>query len=89
MGLCKVIGQTFYDFVDRTSIAGLNNSVHRKSLAKKIYWLILFFLGTYFTCLGIVETVINFYGREVTTSTDLTHMPSVAFPAVSICNLNK
>ena len=89
MGFGRVIGQTFNTFIDQTSIAGLSNAAQRKSLAKKVYWSVLFVLGVFFTFEGLIENVISYYEYEVTTSTDLTHMSSVEFPAVSICNLNK
>ena len=89
MGLGKVVWETLLDFGRQTSIAGIGNAVSRKSYAKKIYWLLLFVLMCVATLYGLVQTLIFFYKREVTTSTDLDYVPSVNFPAVSICNLNK
>ena len=89
MGLKKVLGGTLADFCSKTSIAGINNVVNRDSYLKKAYWLSLFIGGCFLTFQGLIDTFINYFEREVTTSTDLTHMPSVIFPAVSICNLNR
>ena len=89
MGLKSVLRERLLDFGDRTSVAGLNNAVHSKSTGKKLYWMILFVLGTGFTFNGIADVFINYYEYDVTTSTDVTTTKSVTFPAVSICNLNK
>ena len=89
MGLWKVVGDTFYHFGDQTSIAGLNNVCHRKSLGKKIYWSILFavFLGA--TIVGVLDNIRSYFDYDTVTSTDLSHKTSVIFPAVSVCNLNR
>ena len=89
MSLKSVLWDVLYNFGDQTSIAGLNNAVHRKSWGKKVYWAVLFIIFCYFTIDGIVLVFINYYDRNVTTSTDLTNRPSVEFPAITLCNLNK
>ena len=89
MGFGKVVWQTLLDFGRETSIAGIGNVISRKSYAKKLYWLILFLAMTGLTLYGLIEYFTAYLEYEVTTSTDLNHVPSVDFPAVSICNLNK
>ena len=88
MGFGKVVWETLLDFGRQTSIAGIGNAVSRKSYAKKIYWLLLFILMCALTIFGLIDTLLAFSKREVTTSTDLEYVPSVDFPSVSICNLN-
>ena len=89
MGLGKVLRETLLEFGQQTSIAGIGLVISKKSYAKKVYWSILFVLMLVLTLQGLIETILNFYEREVTTSIDLDYVPSVIFPAVSICNLNK
>ena len=89
MTLKEVLLETLHTFGNQTSIAGLNNAVAAKSRAKKIYWIILFLTGVVFTFQGIADVFITYYKREVSTSTDVTNMASVAFPAVTICNQNR
>ena len=89
MGFGKVVRETLLEFGQQTSIAGIGLVISKKSYAKKIYWSILFVLMLVLTLQGLIETILSFYEREVTTSIDLDYVPSVIFPAVSICNLNK
>ena len=89
MGFGKVVRETLLEFGQQTSIAGIGLVISKKSYAKKVYWSILFVLMLVLTLQGLIETILNFYEREVTTSIDLDYVPSVIFPAVSICNLNK
>ena len=89
MGFSKVLRETLLEFGQQTSIAGIGLVISKKSYAKKVYWSILFVLMLVLTLQGLIETILNFYEREVTTSIDLDYVPSVIFPAVSICNLNK
>ena len=89
MGFGRVLRETFLEFGQQTSIAGIGLVISKKSYAKKVYWSILFVLMLVLTLQGLIETILSFYEREVTTSIDLDYVPSVIFPAVSICNLNK
>ena len=89
MGFRKVVWETLIQWCESTSITGIGPAVSRKSYGKKAYWLILFMLMLYATIQGLVSTIQSFYERDVTTSTDLDFTPSVAFPAISICNMNK
>ena len=89
MGFGKVVGATLLEFGKQTSIAGIGNTIARKSYAKKIYWGVLFVVMLFATLQGLISTILSYYKYEVTTSTDLDHVPSVIFPAISICNLNK
>ena len=89
MGFGKVVWETLIQWSETTSIAGIGPVCSRKGYAKKAYWLILFLIMLYLTIHGLVSTIESFYEREITTSTDLDFSPSVAFPAVSICNMNK
>ena len=89
MGILKVFGDTLLNFGGQTSIAGLSHSAHRPSYFKKAYWLVIFGVGCYFTISSFVGTIKDYREYNVVTSTDLTHMPSIVFPAVSICNHNK
>ena len=89
MGFGKVVGATLLEFGKQTSIAGIGNTIARKSYAKKIYWGVLFVVMLVATLQGLITTILSYYKYEVTTSTDLDHVPSVIFPAISICNLNK
>ena len=89
MGFGQVLRETLLEFGQQTSIAGIGLVISKKSYAKKVYWSILFVLMLVLTLQGLIETILSFYEREVTTSIDLDYVPSVIFPAVSICNLNK
>ena len=89
MGFGKVVRQTLLEFGEQTSIAGIGLVISKKSYFKKMYWSILFVVMLFLTFNGLIETIMSFYDREVTTSIDLDYVPSVIFPAVSICNLNK
>ena len=89
MGFGKVVWETLLEFGQQTSIAGIGNVIARKSYAKKVYWFILFVVMLFATLQGLIDTIISYYKYDVTTSTDLNHVPSVIFPAITICNLNK
>ena len=89
MGVGKVVGDTLFNFGDQTSIAGLSNVCHRKTVGKKIYWAVLFTLFLAATILGVWDNITAFFSFLTITSTDLSHKSSIIFPAVSVCNLNK
>ena len=89
MTLAKVIWHTFDEWCKDTSIAGLGKAMKSDSGFKKAYWLILFLIGAYFTIINLVGTLVDYFKYEVTTSNDITFSPSVAFPAISICNQNR
>ena len=89
MGLSRVVWATFIDWCHDTSIAGISKTVQSRSYFKKIYWLILFIIGAYFTISNTISTFEDYFLYEVSTSNDLTFNNSVQFPAVSICNQNR
>ena len=85
----KVIRQTLKRFGNQTSIAGLGQAVQRKSFANKLYWFILFLIGTFLTIEGIIGTFHTYYQYHVDTNTKITQANTLRFPAVSFCNLNR
>ena len=87
--LSKRVKTVLNDFGGKTSIAGLSNAYQSESTSKRIYWGILFLIGSVITIWALIKTITDFLEYEVTTSTDLRSDPSVVFPAVSVCNLNK
>ena len=89
MTVGKVLYNTFINWCRETSIACLSKSVRSKSFLKKVYWLVLFFIGAYFTIDNLCRTVSTYLKYEVKTSNDLTFKTSILFPAVSICNQNR
>ena len=89
MGLGQVIGTIFHNFGNETSIAGLNNAFHRKSIGKKIYWTSIFLAFLVATIYGLINNLTTFYEKEITTSTDLHAQTAIIFPAISICNHNR
>ena len=89
MSLLRIIWETSVNWCHSTSIAGLAKAVQSKSHFKKAYWSCLFCIGAYATLYNLVGTLNEYFAYEVSTSTDLTVQRSVAFPAVSICNLNR
>ena len=89
MTLKTVIYRRLLDFGHKTNIAGLNIAFHSKSPSKKCCWFLLFLIGSCLTFNNLSKVFINYYEFNVTTSTDVTTTESVAFPAISLCNLNK
>ena len=81
----------FNDFIDKTTIAGLNHVFNRnQSKLKRLIWA-LFFIGCVIGCLVLIGLSIERFVDKPTASTitvvsnDETGIP---FPAVTICNLN-
>ena len=85
----KDIVDTIKNFGIHTSIAGLNNAFHRKSLGKKLYWTLIFVGFLAATLHGVTRNLSDYFAFDIITSTDLERKISVIFPAVSICNQNK
>jgi len=84
-----VVWQTLKDFGRETSISGLNNAARAKSTVRFWLWMALFCLGTYLTADGIWYVLQDFKRKPYTTITSLSHMSSVKFPAVTVCNHNR
>ena len=89
MTLCTVLWETLQNFGDQTSIAGLGQAVQRKQIANKIYWFILFVIGSILTIEGMINTLNVYYQYSVSTNSEVTRKDSITFPAVSVCNLNR
>ena len=87
--LSKRVKTVLNEFGGKTSIAGLSNAYQSESTSKRIYWGILFLIGSFITVNTTIGVIVDYLEFEVTTSTDLRSDPSVVFPAVSVCNLNK
>ena len=89
MSLLRIIWETCINWCHSTSIAGLAKAVQSKSHFKKAYWACLFCIGAFATLYNLFVTLNEYFAYDVSTSTDLDFQRSVAFPAVSICNLNR
>ncbi len=75
-------------FASFTSIGGLSQNFASKGLAK-LYWLILFLIGFYFTVSGLVSVLVEYSQHEVLTEITIGHNYEVPFPSVTICNVNR
>ena len=98
-------GYGFLRFGEETSISGINNAAKSKTKGRSLVWAAIFLFLGYWTGAGIYEVGINqlcccldtvclqivveFLRYPIITSTDVSHRPSVDFPAVTICNLNR
>ena len=89
MSLRKVIWDTFIDWCQNSTIAGVSRTVKSKSYVKKLYWITLFLVGVYFTIITTYNVFDDYFLYEVRTSTDLSYETSIPFPAVTICNQNR
>lgn len=75
-------------FAETTNTHGVRQILIGKSLIRKIFWG-LFFLFSLIFCLVNISRSIQFY-ISIPTATTVTsrHVPSLQFPAVTICNLH-
>lgn len=89
MGLSTVMWRTLVDFGRDTSIAGLNNAARAKSRVRSAIWLIIFTVGLYYTFDGLIRVIIDYNSNPFLTSTNHLFVPSVEFPGVTVCNLNR
>lgn len=89
MSLRKVIWDTFIDWCQNSTIAGVSRTVKSKSYVKKLYWITLFLVGVYFTIITTYNVFDDYFLYEVRTTTDLSYETSIPFPAVTICNQNR
>ena len=89
MSLRKVLWDTFIDWCQNSTIAGVSRTVKSKSYVKKLYWITLFLVGVYFTIITTYNVFDDYFLYEVRTSTDLSYENSITFPAVTICNQNR
>ena len=78
----------FRKFAETTNTHGVRQIFIGKSLIRKIFWG-LFFLFSLTFCLVNISRSIQFY-ISVPTATTVTsrHVPSIQFPAVTVCNLH-
>ena len=88
MSLPRIFYHTTKDFIETTSIGGISTVAARKSRFQKFFWFVFFagFLGK--TALDTKDIIQDFLSWPVLTRVQLASTGSVAFPSVSVCNLN-
>ena len=88
---CQLKDSSFNDFIDKTTIAGLNHVFMKdSSKIRRLIWA-LFFIGCVLGCLVLIGLSINRFIGKPTASTITVvsnHETGLPFPAVTICNLN-
>ncbi len=89
MGASSIAWRTSVDYMKRSSIAGLSHAANSRSYVRSLYWLLVFVVGLALTVRSLANLVEEFLDYPVVTSSHLTTKPSVAFPAVTICNINR
>ena len=67
---------------------GIPNILRAKSMYRKIFWLLVLFGGLGAFTYHCVKNLQNYLDHNVTVNVDIVYEPMLAFPAVTICNLN-
>ena len=81
-------GRKFRKFVETTNTHGVRQIFIGKSLIRKIFWG-SFFLFSLVVCLYNVSMSISFFVSTPTATTVTSmHVPTIRFPAVTICNMH-
>ena len=86
--LLKELKKIFVKWADETTIHGIPNILHSKSLIVRLIWIIIFL-----ACLGLLSwqiavSLINYLSFNVVINYNLIHEVPTIFPTVDICNLN-
>ena len=88
--ILKVIFVNVVNWGKNCSIAGFSHICKScPNALRALYWLAVFVLGMYYTALGMYDVIQDFHKYPIVTTTDLSHRPSITFPAVTLCNLNR
>ena len=81
-------GKKFKKYVSTTTTHGVKHVFSGRSKVRRLFWAILF-LGSISGCLyGIVASIIAFTRIPTSTTVYTDHVTVLAFPAVTVCNLN-
>ncbi len=67
----------------------LSFKLQSKSIVRTLYWLAIFSALFVFTVRGIATVLVDYFSFPVSSNSNLTHVGSVEFPAVTICNANR
>lgn len=89
MGVGSVIWNITLSYGRESSIAGFNNAFKAKSRIRSVLWITIFAVLGIMTIVQFVNVIVDYYQYPVITMIDLSHKPSVPFPAVTVCNLNR
>ena len=89
MGVGSVIWNITLSYGRESSIAGFNNAFKAKSRIRSILWITIFAILGIITIIQFVNVIVDYSQHPVITHIDLSHKPSVPFPAVTVCNLNR
>ena len=89
MGVGSVIWNITLSYGRESSIAGFNNAFKAKSRIRSFLWITIFAVLGIMTIVQFVNVIVDYYQYPVITMIDLSHKPSVPFPAVTVCNLNR
>ncbi len=81
--------QTTVRYMKGSSIAGLCHAANARSYIRGTYWLVIFVVGLVLTARSLVVLVDEFLQHPVVTSSELITREKVAFPAITMCNINR
>ena len=88
VSLIDIIYDTTKQFIASTSIGGLYTVADRKSKIQKFIWFAFFAGFLVKTVIDTIGVLDEYYEWPVVTRVELRSDGSVAFPSVSVCNLN-
>ena len=80
---------TFLDFSEETSIAGINNAGKKKSWLRSVVWLSIFLVFICLTGQNVRKIVVDYYKYPILTTTDMLDQTNILLPAVTVCSLNR
>ncbi len=87
--MLSVAWNTTVQYMRGSSIAGLSHAANSRSVARAVYWLVIFAFGLGFTIQSLHALVRDFLGHPVVISSYLTTKHNIPYPAVTICNMNR
>ena len=77
---------------DRTNtLGGWTPSFHSDNCLSKVFWFILFIMGTYLTLEGVNDSIVQYYERNTLTKIENSYFTPARLnlPAVAICHSNR
>ena len=85
----SIAWRTTVRYMRGSFISGLSHAAKSRSHARALYWLVVFLAGLALTLRVLAVLINEFLDYPVVTSSEIATQSSVAFPAITICNLNR
>ena len=86
--ICKHDSTKFMKFIQSTPTHGVVHIFTGKSVIRRLFWLLILLAAGGYCFYNILDRIQFLLSNPTTTSTTVVRQETLAFPAVTICNLN-